>query len=501
MKKIIIPLLVIIITGILAKYKIFADKTELKYSLSQKIDSDFLENKEEFGIQQLTVKNSGDLIISDIVIKINSKINDFKLKKFSVKDSIVAINSDSNFELNYSNLPPNGEILLLVKSNGINKDNIEIFYANGKAVEIFENDLSLEQYFFYFVIFIYLLMIINSYFKSSFYLFESEATYSSKKILEKKQPWYMNKSKWSKIREIAVNNYFDSNHYFFNKIEESSYYTFLNENDNINLTIDEKKKLRDLAFALLKKNIGSILFNSYFNKDLQLKHLKKPSSIEDHEWEEIIKNLSKVKLEVTLRDIFESKYNSLEKTENILNKEQIDLMNEEDFSKLKEILNNYYMSLILIEISRNTESYSHINWEILNQKNKEKLLDIKKIIKESEESKKYFSELINITRNSFDWSTLPDRPENIEEIDWFKIENIFENVTQLKIKANKDLKEANIIYQEFYPLKEKVSAQLELINNLLIDPKSISKVESYNIPFEKGNWENLIKISEILKIN
>lgn len=498
-KEFIVGVVLIIIAGLFAKYKLFDDKTELKYSLSQKIDSDFLINKEEFGIQQLTLKNSGDLVINDIVIKIDSKILDFRVKKFANRDSIVTSNSNSDFELNYPKLPPTGEIIVLVKSSGINYKNIEIYHSKGKAKEIFENNTPIESYAFYVLMGIYLIISIFSFRSTYTDSIKSLASYDSEKILKREQPWYIDKNRWSEIRSEAVNNYFKND--YFSKIVNSSYYKFLNKKEEENLTEEEKNKLNEIALGLLTKNISNALSQSYLVSDLsQLKSLERPNNVSSQKWEEISKNISKVSLAKTLSDLFNSDLDIYEdrKVLKILENKKPPLLIEEDWEKLKDILNNYYLAIVLTEIVENGDYFNKVKWELIDKKNNEKLRNILDKIKESIENTEYYSELLHIIRKSFKWSSIPEKPEQILEEDWSRIEVLFNTVIQHKIDAEDDLKEASEIRDEFYPLKEKVSKQLDIINDVLNDPNSIDTVESYNIPFEKGNWDNLLKLSYIL---
>lgn len=499
-KEIGVALFVLIVGGLFAKYKLFDDKSELKYSLSQKIDSDFLTNKEEFGIQQLTLKNSGDLAINDIVIKIDSNILDFRVKKFANKDSIVTSNLNSKFELNYPKLPPMGEIIVLVKSSGINYENIEIYHSKGMAIGIFENNTSTESYAFYVLIFIYLIIVTFSYRTIVTDSLKSKSTYDAEKILKMKEPWYVEKNKWSEIRNIAINNYFKKD--YFSKIEKSSYYEYLNKKEDENLTEDEKSKLNEIAFTLLTKSIGDVLSKSYLSSYFdELKSLNKPINVSAQKWEEITKSVSKVTLAKTLSDLFNTELDIYEerKVLKILESKKPPMLIEEDWAKLIYILNNYYLAIALTEIVNNEDHNGKVKWELIDKKNTEKLSDILDKIKESKEKNEYYSELLHIIRSSFGWISIPKKPGLIDEEDWSRIEVLFNTIIQKSINAEDDLKDALKIRDEFYPLKIKVSKQLEIINDVLNDPKSISMIESYNIPFEKGNWDNLLEVSAILK--
>jgi hypothetical protein len=98
----------------------------------------------------------------------------------------------------------------------------------------------------------------------------------------------------------------------------------------------------------------------------------------------------------------------------------------------------------------------------------------------------------------FYWDKIHDKPEIIEAEDWKEIDQLYNRIVKKEKEIKENLLEANKLKSEFLPLKGKVSKQLEIINNLLIDPKSIEKIEDFDIPFAKGNWENIQKISKIM---
>lgn len=96
------------------------------------------------------------------------------------------------------------------------------------------------------------------------------------------------------------------------------------------------------------------------------------------------------------------------------------------------------------------------------------------------------------------------KPEDL--IDIVKPEGIS---TQLTDSIETYIKEKELLSDElenakkesiqFTNLKERVLAQLKLINNVLETPSSIERIEDYEDIFSKGNYENLKKVSEILK--
>ena len=196
---IIVGIIIIIATGLFAKYKIFDDKIELKYVLSEKITSDF-NDKSEIAIQQLTIKNSGEVPINSIIIKIHADVSDFQIKKFRHNDSISTSKTLHYLEITYPELPPNGELFIILKStnSGINDNEIEIFHNKGMAKEAFaNNDSNSISYLLYIFIFIYLCLILFGLRSTLIDSFSYKIYYSPyEDILKHKKPWYFSLEKW-----------------------------------------------------------------------------------------------------------------------------------------------------------------------------------------------------------------------------------------------------------------------------------------------------------------
>ena len=67
------------------------------------------------------------------------------------------------------------------------------------------------------------------------------------------------------------------------------------------------------------------------------------------------------------------------------------------------------------------------------------------------------------------------------------------------MKASKDIFEAKQKIKEFERKVKIINSELQIIDNLLKDPNSISKVEEHSNPFAPGNFANLEKIAELIK--
>ena len=68
-----------------------------------------------------------------------------------------------------------------------------------------------------------------------------------------------------------------------------------------------------------------------------------------------------------------------------------------------------------------------------------------------------------------------------------------EHSTSMKVQET-----VRIEKMETEKLKEKIVNQLNIIHNVLNDPKSIDRIEDYSNVFAHGNFDNLRKISLLL---
>lgn len=77
----------------------------------------------------------------------------------------------------------------------------------------------------------------------------------------------------------------------------------------------------------------------------------------------------------------------------------------------------------------------------------------------------------------------------IDQKDWEELKKINSEIKEI-LEDRKKAVEDKI---KFENLKEKVEAQLDIIDKLLNDPSFIDKIEDYNNCFAKGNFDNIKK--------
>ncbi|WP_026473536.1 hypothetical protein [Alkaliflexus imshenetskii] len=492
-------IILLVIAGLFAKYKIFDEKIELKFSLSEKIPSDFIDNIEGAGIQQLTVKNSGDVLISSIVIKIDANIQELRINKFKSTDSVTISKTNNYTEILYPEIPPSGEVIILLKllGNSINNDRIEIIHSKGTAHEAFSDRKSYGNTIFLVISFIYLIVTFFGLRGSLVDSLESRAKYSPLEILKRNKPWYVKDTKWHEIRETAISNYIEKD--YVSTIEKSDSYQLLNTEKKYFLSEDEWLVLLDKAEKKILLKITEKIYQSFYDLNFEeLSNLKKPINISYENWKKINEEISKAYCMHKIRDTLRFGRYSVK---DILNSKKPDIVTYDDWTNLKEVLSTFYASIIIEEgIGRlSYEKYiDKVNLDILDTSRKTMLEDLFKNIGEGYELKENYRQLLQAFNEMFYWNEIPNKPDYIEPEEWKKIEELFNRVIKKEKEADANLSEANKLKTEYMPLKEKVTKQLEIIDNLLIDPASIEKVEVYNNPFAKGNWENIQKIYKLL---
>lgn len=502
--QVLVGIILIVITGLFAKYKLFDDKIELKYTLSDRISSDFSNNSEESAIQQLTIKNSGDVMINAIVIKINSTVSDYQVKKFRYTDTVSSSKTLSKLEIIYPELPPKGEFNIILKSisSGINKGNIEIYHSKGLAKEAFSNNESSSSILSLVLFVIYFAFLAYASRTAAIEYYSSKISYSPYDgILKRKKPWLISTKKWEEFRKDSIGKLFEKD--YSNDIENYFAYQFLNSDKKEFLSDEEWNTIILKAENKLLTITSEKLYSSYYFKDYEkIKNVKKPKNVSHDTWQNIRKQFSRA---ICLHIFIDALQYPWEKQiEEMLKIEKYEIVNSEDWDKLRESLEILYSSIIIrkgIE-SFNIEQYvKSINLDVLDNKKRSDTLDVLEKIIEVNKLESYNNNLLNNIRDVLFREKSPNRPSDIQDEDWSEIEKIYNTIVKTKINSEKKLEEAREINDEAIPLKELVTKQLSIIDNLIKEPESIGKIEEYNIPFQKGNWIILKKISDILKQN
>ena len=91
-----------------------------------------------------------------------------------------------------------------------------------------------------------------------------------------------------------------------------------------------------------------------------------------------------------------------------------------------------------------------------------------------------------------------NKPQYIDEIDMNGLINIENDILKARRLNNLKSTRIEINKKKINELKSKLVQQLNIINDILTDPTSITRIEDYNNCFAPGNYINLIKLSKYL---
>ncbi len=539
--KIIVAFIPLVVVAIIA-YNLNREEPDLRFSLSQNIPTKFLSESQRESVQLLELINLGDKIAEKIIIKINKSITDYDLSKYSINDSIRVENTEGLFELFYSELPPQGtfKVILKSKGEGINQNDLLINYSHGQASYLLKNEDGGTLLLFIIIGFtlVYLLLTINSIKNMVIEDLERDARfYNPKTILIKKKPFYLYEQRWTSIRKEAIKNFLEKEYYFSSsqKIEDSEIYKILNSNKFDYLSDEEWETLQKNAEKKFEDLISNVLSNSYFIREFEkIINLKKPKDIEETDWEKTKKRISEVYLGFKKEDI-----RNLYDAKKIINEFKLDkpkiilttiwdeyikycqeiyydfIIKKIDYKKNPfESLKSFSLEYLSKDQNKSLEDFAYRlsiiglpnlniakeaelflksdkpNW--INDKDYEQFKQKAETTIEYGKNKDEFISLIKYIikllsegkTTEFNSTVLKD----FEKSEFELIINEFENF-HLNKKIIK--KESNELVQ----LKEKITKQLNVINDCLTDPKSLERIEDYENIFSSGNFENLKKIA------
>ncbi len=451
-------IILLIVGGIITKY-IFNEKVELRYIMSDRIPTNFINNDSTESIQQIEVLNTGDIDLNKIVIKIKARVKDYKVFKIANSDSVQVVKSSDLFELVYPQIPPEGNIKIVIKSigNGFNLGDIDIKHSKGSAKPALETNNSYD-YIFYGLMLIYFILIGFSV-RSNLIDSVAFSIYHKPfdKILNRFKPWYLSDDKWKKIREDSMKYVFDYE-YVSTSIKDTLYYQLLNSEKPQKINDIEWNKLMSLSQEMLLKRISETVNRGYDLEVAKFTNLKRPKHIEEEFWAKVTTLISNAYKTILISNI--KSYLSIEELKLKLNETKPEIIKTKDW----EEYTSYVSKMInLIELSEKNE-----------------------ILQEQLEMLIYQTEL-------------KEKPIELTPKEWEKLKEIELDIFEKSKQIREDLVELQKLKFEILPLKTKLDKQLKIINEVLTDPTAIDRIEDYENPFNIGNFENLKQIALLKK--
>jgi hypothetical protein len=537
-KNIVTTLIVGLIVAYFA-YTLANKSAELKYTLSEEIPSTFIDNNKKETIQQLTILNTGNDIAKNVLVRINTRVEDYNVTKYSLSDEVKEIKTDSSFEILYPLLPMDGKIIYIFKTtsiSGINDNNLKITYDNGKAEKALEsNGLNISTIFSYILSIIYLYLILKESLKFPLENLKSKSEYENYfDFLNKKKSFYISSKDWYAIREKYIKNI--SIKKTWKTIEEYDVYKVLNEDMPNFITKEEWSLLTSKSIELLDEKLKEIIDKPSFSTHESLLLIKKPKLFPEQKWQELEERINKNFVDREYLDFIRFNYSDTKLIERIKKGQPKGLLNKywDEYNKI--ILDLLYLRnlhSVLRDKSLNSESIKYLSEKEQNTLTtllyKVKLNSLSMI--DSFDSAKYFK-----TQEKFDWIKQEDydrllvnankyieldenekrnkiyyqllkdiaihnfhlktKPELIEDSEWEKLKELEESILNKLEIVKKDSIENNTKKQKNKKLKKKLSKQLKILNDFFDAPDSINRIEDYDNPFSVGTFERLKEFSK-----
>lgn len=549
--KILYVVLPTLLTSFLYLY-VEREKPEIVYSISENVPLSDTEKKEN-SVQQIKISNIGDLTAENIQVKVNKEVTNYRIVNNSNSDEIEVFDQ-SGFEVIYKQLLPDGSFSVIIElsNTNLNNNDITVMSGTGKAINVLENkDIG-------FATVLVIISIIGFYFTVIFSNLRANRVetlfyklgYNSREELDfiyRKKPFYFKNSEWEMLIKIFIED----------KIRQSY------ENGFIDLEVDPSLKILKLpsrpkyisesnfeslkiqAYKAFKSKIKTLTSSYKFRgtakvDEIYTKTYRIINQLAENKID-LLELLSKSYLEITVSNI---SVLEIDEVDNLLKTPKPDYINNLDWEKhQKHLMNEKYKlinkKLMNIEIYKDelvklldSDSDNHYNdliyLSLLSLKIEEifkfsfnrYIFDDESWIKEKD--RKQLSvfvqkanthdenlELVKTKLEVIDNVVFKVRfdPEKLRE-GLFKnneiehLSSIYNLLKELKLKeSNLKSEKAKLIASnvEVDKLISKVTSQLNVIFELLKNPESIFRIESYNNPFTDANFELLLELAKELK--
>lgn len=218
----------------------------------------------------------------------------------------------------------------------------------------------------------------------------------------------------------------------------------------------------------------------------------KPSGVWDELWAEYIDDLKKGYFELLSREL-----TTVPQPMEFIKKHNLDVLFPYPVSKLRERSYN----LAIRELPRIFDK--SMAKHFLAEKKPEWIKDEDyKALRQEAEIIMKADTLSLLLWNIVSQKSLPKtKPENITEKEWDQVGRIsvrFKEMEEENKKARNEQETTRHEKTEVEKLRGKIENQLNIIHNILSDPKSIDRIEDYSDIFAPGNFDNLRKISLLL---
>lgn len=447
--------ILLVIGGLITKF-VFNDKVELRYVVSDRIPTNFFVGNESESIQQLELLNAGDVELNRVIIKIKANIKEYEIQKIASSDSIIVTRNNGFLEIIYPQIPPDGNVKIIIKSigDGVNYGDLDIKHSKGSAKPALESNNTIN-YLYYGLVFFYLVLIvfgIRTTVVDSIAVDVYHKPYN--KILKKSKPWFVPANKWRKFRDDSMEYIFNYDSYA--NIANSLCFQILDLEKHKSISNEEWIKLKLVAQEKLLNSISEDVNKGYNWKIEEFLSLKQPKNIDENVWLDIKSVINKAYI-TTLIFKVDNYTDDAEITE-LLKQEKPQIISERNWEK--------YQSFLLKLKSMKEKSIEN---DILQERLKLLMCGEK----------------------------LNEKPDELSVSKWEKLKKIETEIFVKSEQISEELSEIEQIKSTTIPLSTKLEKQLKIINEVLTDPTAIDRIEDYENPFSIGNFENLKQIAKL----
>lgn len=541
-----------IFSTIIAGYlliQLTTERAELEFILSESIPTKLFESSASESVQRLTIINTGELPAVNIQVKINGKISDYSISKHSIEDESSQHKLSKTFEATYGRLPPHSLLYYIITTPGniIFPKDIELTHSKGKGVDKQagnNSNIILQITFVIGIIFYFSLISYELFniFKKYKLTISSFLPYNS--ALNTKKPFYINQIDWDTERNKYISEQ-EKVHLLTYNIEEDFSFKVLNGEKPAYMsseeweqlsTVSEKRLVKTLSAQLTKcrtiEDLESLLliekpkhlpktiwkkhsediFASFFSisrlsgyhnisykNDVEEQIKKgKPHHMPSAHWEDYLSKLEEKYFSLIIYDIANSSNLWTISPDNfdlsLLSKDRRE--DVEKFIKAKNLLTLSY-PFSSVKAEKILDEAQHI---FLDIRDKDELISHSKAVIKIEHDLKECNAIKSTLVRIIDLRSIGERPDTISHNDWCNLLKMEDDIVTASGRiAAKEL-EIDTENRKTEEMKTRITKQLEFINRTLNNnPDTPSFIEDYDNPFAKGNFENLKKVSKILK--
>lgn len=476
------------------------DRYDLRYTLSDKIPLSF-GNGQPDAVQQLEVKNLSRKEVEKIQIKLPPRVIQFELFKNSQGDIEQSFKSQNGLEILYPTLPPNGSFSLVIKTagDGVSKHEVQINHSRGTAQEALADQSSLASmsWLIYMAVMVWQAYMIFRDISVSRWEYKSE--YDAENVLKASKPVLIPQKRWKEIRNKAISEFGKIKIYKLDApsdIERLLIYKYLNNRKPDGFLEEEWQQFIQINTEQLIEALDKKAEKSWgsANEILVILKVKRPDSSPPDKWEKWRDNIENLYIKRQLEDEL-LRYDAASK----IQQKKPDEIRDSLWDKYQEKLAERWFSSLLVDVQRQRRD------SVLKFLEKQNLQILKKDQQNYLWQRAYELQTLSLPditdENSAKAFLENPKPEWLEEQDYNWRKQIAERILNVSDRDRANLIENSRLIKEAEELakvKEKVLKQLAILHQLLVDPTSIDRIESYDNPFASGNFEVLKKISNLL---